>query len=196
MVNGGEKQRLVLHEFRRASCRGGPPRLRSLTTRARRSGFAGVLALAALSTELNAQTTAVPSAASGRRNRGGAGPDDGCACRGHADRCASRGHADGPARPPVAPQPDASGVSEHVACAEHLALDALISRVAALRSRIAALASTMFSSKLRIEVRAQGDTVRLESMHVSVDGGVVYTAPTRAVFEQPAIVYEHAVAPG
>ena len=54
----------------------------------------------------------------------------------------------------------------------------------------------MFSSKLRIEVRALGDTVRLESMHVSVDGGLVYTAPSRAVFEQAAIVYEHAVAPG
>src|SRR6185295_12879354 len=75
-------------------------------------------------------------------------------------------------------------------------LDALLSRVAALRSRIAALASAMFSSKLRIEVRAEGDSVRLQSLHVSLDGGLVYTAPPRSGFEQAEIVYEHPVAPG
>jgi hypothetical protein len=75
-------------------------------------------------------------------------------------------------------------------------LDALLSRVAALRSRIAAIASAMFSSKLRIEVRAEGESVRLESLHVSLDGGVVYTAPPRSGFEQAEVVYEHPVAPG
>jgi hypothetical protein len=68
--------------------------------------------------------------------------------------------------------------------------------VAALRSRIAALAGALFSSKLRIEVRAEGASVRLESLHVSLDGGLVYTAPPRSGFEQAEIVYEHPVAPG
>jgi hypothetical protein len=72
----------------------------------------------------------------------------------------------------------------------------LFSRVAALRSRIAALTSALFSSKLRIEVRAEGEGVQLQALHVSVDGGVVYTAPPRVGFEQPEVVYEHAVAPG
>jgi len=54
----------------------------------------------------------------------------------------------------------------------------------------------MFSSKLRIEVRARGESVRLESLHVSLDGGVVYTAPPRSGFEQTEVVYEHPVAPG
>lgn len=75
-------------------------------------------------------------------------------------------------------------------------LDALLSRAAALRSRIAALTSSLFSSKLRIEVRAAGDGVQLQALHVSVDGGVVYSAPARSGFEQPEVVYEHAVAPG
>lgn len=75
-------------------------------------------------------------------------------------------------------------------------LDALLSRAAALRSRIAALTSALFSSKLRIEVRAAGDGVQLSALHVSVDGGVVYSAPPRSGFEQPEVVYEHAVAPG
>jgi hypothetical protein len=75
-------------------------------------------------------------------------------------------------------------------------LDALFSRVAALRSRIAALSSAMFSSKLRIEVRAEGESVRLEALRVSLDGGVVYTAPARSGFERLETVFEHAVAPG
>jgi len=75
-------------------------------------------------------------------------------------------------------------------------LDALMARVAALRTRIAALSATLFSSKLRIELRSAGESVRMKSLRVSVDGGVVYTAPAQAFFEQPQIVYEHAVAPG
>jgi hypothetical protein len=75
-------------------------------------------------------------------------------------------------------------------------LDGLLARVAALRSRIDALSNAMFSSRLRVEVRAGGDTVRLEALHVSLDGGVVYTAPPRAVFDRPEVVFEHAVAPG
>jgi hypothetical protein len=81
----------------------------------------------------------------------------------------------------------------NVASAE---LDALMSRVAALRSRIAALSATLFSSKLRVELRAAGDTVRLKSLKVSLDGGLVYTAPAQSVFERPQVVYEHAVAAG
>jgi len=76
------------------------------------------------------------------------------------------------------------------------ALDALLSRVAALRSRVAALSSALFSSKLRVELRSAGDDVRLKSLSISLDGGIVYTAPAQAFFERPEIVYEHAVAPG
>lgn len=75
-------------------------------------------------------------------------------------------------------------------------LDALMSRVAALRSRIAALTATLFSSKLRIELRAAGDSVRLEALRVSLDGGVLYTAPAQTFFERAEVIYEHAVAPG
>jgi hypothetical protein len=71
-----------------------------------------------------------------------------------------------------------------------------MSRVAALRSRIAALSAALFSSQLRIEVRSAGDRVRVKALRVSLDGGVVYTAPPQVVFEQPEVVYEHAVAAG
>lgn len=75
-------------------------------------------------------------------------------------------------------------------------LDTLLSRVAALRSRIAALSAAMFSSKLRIELRSEGEGVRVQALSVSLDGGVVYAAPAQASFERGEVVYEHAVAPG
>ncbi len=79
---------------------------------------------------------------------------------------------------------------------QYAELDQLLSRVAALRSRIAALTSALFSSKLRIDVRTIGEGVRLSALSVSLDGGVVYTAPAQAFFERPEVVFEHAVAPG
>jgi hypothetical protein len=75
-------------------------------------------------------------------------------------------------------------------------LDALMSRVAALRTRIAALSATLFSSKLRIELRSMGESLRVKTLRVSLDGAVVYAAPAQASFEQAQVVYEHAVAAG
>jgi hypothetical protein len=75
-------------------------------------------------------------------------------------------------------------------------IDNLLARVAALRSRIEALTSAMFASRLKVELRTVGDGVTLEALHVSLDGGVIYSAPPRAVFDRPEVVFEHAVAPG
>jgi hypothetical protein len=65
-----------------------------------------------------------------------------------------------------------------------------------LRARIAALGAGLFSSKLRVELRSQSDGVRLKTLRVSLDGGVVYDAPAQTAFERPELVYEHAVAAG
>jgi hypothetical protein len=178
-----------------APCLGVRPPRRSARSGARRSGLSCLLALAVLSMDLSAQT-AVPPVASASASIAAA-PGTTTAAPAGAVPVAPAGAT--PSAAPTRPSPLNPTPAEFPSTSPAPStsqLDALISRVAALRSRIAALASTMFSSKLRIEVRALGDTVRLESMHVSVDGGVVYTAPSRSVFEQPAIVYEHAVAPG
>ncbi len=71
-----------------------------------------------------------------------------------------------------------------------------MTRVAALRTRIAALSAAMFASKLRIELRSAGDGVQVKTLRVSLDGGVVFTAPAQTFFERPQVVYEHAVAAG
>ncbi|HEY3494241.1 MAG TPA: hypothetical protein VGK73_06130 [Polyangiaceae bacterium] len=77
-----------------------------------------------------------------------------------------------------------------------VAYDKLLSDIAALRSRVASVTTTLFSSKLRVLVEVEGDDARVASFRVTLDDGVVYAAPERFNADEPQAVYEHAVAPG
>lgn len=74
--------------------------------------------------------------------------------------------------------------------------DKLLGDIAALRSRVAALTTTLFASKLRVVVETRGDDSRLASFNVTLDDGVVFAAPARFSADDERTVYEHAVAPG
>lgn len=74
--------------------------------------------------------------------------------------------------------------------------DKLLGDIAALRSRVAALTTTLFASKLRVVVETRGDDARLASFNITLDDGVVFSAPDRFSAEDERTVYEHAVAPG
>ena len=74
--------------------------------------------------------------------------------------------------------------------------DKLLGDIAALRSRVAALTTTLFASKLRVVVETRGDDARLASFNITLDDGVVFSAPDRFSAEDERVVYEHAVAPG
>lgn len=74
--------------------------------------------------------------------------------------------------------------------------DKLLASIAALRSRIAAVTTTLYSSKLRVVFTAEGDEAQIASLKVTLDGGVVFVAPDRFSADEPRVVYEHAVAPG
>lgn len=74
--------------------------------------------------------------------------------------------------------------------------DKLLGDIAALRSRVAALTTTLFKSKLRVMVETDGDDARITSFRVTVDDGVVYVAGEQFSAEDERTVYEHAVAPG
>jgi hypothetical protein len=74
--------------------------------------------------------------------------------------------------------------------------DKLLGDIAALRSRVAALTTTLFASKLRVVVETRGDDARLASFHITLDDGVVFAAADRFSAEDERVVYEHAVAPG
>jgi len=95
---------------------------------------------------------------------------------------------------PLTPKPEEfpSGVAKPPA----FEYDKLLGDIAALRSRVAALTTTLFASKLRVVVETKGDDARLASFNITLDDGVVFTAPARFSAEDERTVYEHAVAPG
>jgi hypothetical protein len=74
--------------------------------------------------------------------------------------------------------------------------DKLLGDIAALRGRISALTRTLFASKLRVVIEADGDDAQIANLVVMLDDGVVYSAPERSAFGEERTVYEHAVAPG
>ncbi|MFZ5890155.1 MAG: hypothetical protein ACOY0T_03725 [Myxococcota bacterium] len=74
--------------------------------------------------------------------------------------------------------------------------DKLLGDIAALRSRVAAVTTTLFKSKLRVVLENRADDARIEALTITLDDGVVFAAPERFSADDDRVVYEHAVAPG
>ena len=74
--------------------------------------------------------------------------------------------------------------------------DKLLGDIAALRSRVSAVTTTLYASKVRVVVETRGSNARIANFTVTLDDGVVFTAPDRFVAEDERTVFEHAVAPG
>lgn len=74
--------------------------------------------------------------------------------------------------------------------------DKLLGDIATLRSRVSALTTTLFASKVRVVVETRGNDARISNFTVTLDDGVVFTAADRFVAEDERTVYEHSVAPG
>jgi len=100
----------------------------------------------------------------------------------------------GPKKSPLTPEPNE--FPQGAPKPPPPAYDQLLSDIAALRSRVAAVTTTLFSSKLRVLVSVDGDDARIASFRVTLDDGVVYAAPENFGGGEPLVVYEHAVAPG
>jgi hypothetical protein len=92
--------------------------------------------------------------------------------------------------------PEANEFPQGAPKAPPVAYDKLLADIAALRGRVAAVTTTLFSSKLRVLVGVEGDDARIATFRVTLDDGVVYSAPEKLGGNEPQIVYEHAVAPG
>jgi hypothetical protein len=74
--------------------------------------------------------------------------------------------------------------------------DRLLGDIASLRSRVSALTTTLFASKVRVVIETRGNDARVASFSVTLDDGVVFSAPERFVADDERTVYEHSVAPG
>jgi hypothetical protein len=75
-------------------------------------------------------------------------------------------------------------------------LDRILGEIAMLRARVAAVSDTLFKSRIVVRLEARGDHAKIGKLTVSLDDGVVYTAPARLELSDETTVYDHAVAPG
>ncbi len=74
--------------------------------------------------------------------------------------------------------------------------DKLLADVAALRARVAAVADSLYRSRVSVSLQTDGDHAKIAWLAVSLDDGVVFTAPTSFSASDMTAVYDHAVAPG
>jgi hypothetical protein len=74
--------------------------------------------------------------------------------------------------------------------------DKLLADVAALRARVAAVADSLYRSRVAVSVQTDGDHAKIAFLSVSLDDGVVFTAPANFSASDSTPVYDHAVAPG
>jgi hypothetical protein len=74
--------------------------------------------------------------------------------------------------------------------------DKLLADVAALRARVAAVADSLYRSRVAVSLQTDGDHAKIAWLAVSLDDGVVFTAPSAFSASDMTPVYDHAVAPG
>jgi hypothetical protein len=72
----------------------------------------------------------------------------------------------------------------------------LLSDIASLRARVAAVSDTLFHSRIAIAIETESDHGRIASLLVSLDDGVVWSSPPGFRADEEAIIYDHAAAPG
>ena len=95
---------------------------------------------------------------------------------------------------PLNPRPEE--FPEESAVSTPADLDKIMGDIAALRARVAAIGDTLFKSRIVVRVETRGSHAKIGKLAVSLDEGIVYTAPAGFFAEDETTIYEHAVAPG
>lgn len=102
---------------------------------------------------------------------------------------------DGGVRPsPLTPLPNE--YTGNVDAGAPVDYDRILADIAALRARVAAASQNLYLSRIAIAVQAEGADTKVSRLTVSLDDGVVFTAPAGFRAEDGKPVYDHAVAPG
>lgn len=102
---------------------------------------------------------------------------------------------DGGKASPLNPQP-AELPSNAVDAGIPVDYDRLLADIAALRARVAAVADNLYQSRIAIALQLDNDHAKIARLTVSLDDGVVFTAPPTFAASDMTQVYDHAVAPG
>jgi hypothetical protein len=75
-------------------------------------------------------------------------------------------------------------------------LDKIMGDIAALRARVAAIGDVLFKSRILLRVETRGTHAKIGKLAISLDDGIIYTAPAGFFADDEVTVYDHAVAPG
>lgn len=74
--------------------------------------------------------------------------------------------------------------------------DRMLGDIAALRARVAAVSDTLFHARMAVTVETDDNHAKIGKLAISLDDGIVYTAPANFHADDATVVYSHAVAPG
>ncbi len=98
---------------------------------------------------------------------------------------------------PLNPAPQELPGNASVDAGTPLDYDRLLADIAALRARVAAVSDNLYQSRIAVAVQTDGDHGKIVRLAVSLDDGVVWTAPGQTfTASDPTTVYDHSVAPG
>jgi hypothetical protein len=75
-------------------------------------------------------------------------------------------------------------------------LDKIMGDIAALRARVSTIGDTLWKSRIVVRVETSGSHAKIGKLALSLDDGIVYTAPPGFSADDETTVYDHAVAPG
>jgi hypothetical protein len=75
-------------------------------------------------------------------------------------------------------------------------LDKIMGDIASLRARVAAIGDVLFKSRIVLRIETRGDHAKIGKLAVSLDDGIIYTAPAGFFADDEVTIYDHAVAPG
>jgi hypothetical protein len=104
---------------------------------------------------------------------------------------------DGGVKPsPLNPQAQEMPGSSTADAGTPIDYDRLLADIAALRARVAAVSDSLYQSRVAVAIQTDGDHGRIARLTVSLDDGIVYTAPATFSASDLTVVYDHAVAPG
>jgi hypothetical protein len=104
---------------------------------------------------------------------------------------------DGATKPsPLNPAPNETPSGAALDAGPPADYDKLMADIAALRARVAAVGDALYKSRIAVSIQTDGDAMRVTRLTVSLDDGVVYTAPPTFNASDALVVYDHAVAPG
>lgn len=107
------------------------------------------------------------------------------------------GYGDSGVRPsPLTPHPREFPTKDVDGGAPPPDYDKIMSDIAVLRARVAAVSNAMFRSRIAVSIQIDSDTSKVSRLFLSLDDGVVFTAPEGFHPSDLQPVFEQAVAPG